>query len=545
MLSSSSTTNSPSATELATAGWVRGLLQSANYLYLSANTNALAATNYPGGNFLFTNTLPGVFTRTYIDPSVGTYLGSTTITNLPSGSTFGGPVVVSPYMGFASGGGNALSVQAEIYYSYNQGVTMFGDWESPAQTITAGATNHYDFVITFPPVTFTNTATVFRVFKVVTKGGSPTLAIKGGTGFPSSISYNGPVVAGSGDAILAANQTWTGSNIFNGGLSGNAAGLTNLNATELRSGEVAKERLQFWPTLTHDTSAERGWVQQQSDSSFQVTFNGDSLTNLAAANVTGTLSQATYPVALTNKDSRAVSLTNTLTAQTLVTRFISSTNVSVEITTPHGVGVAASDAIHQVIFAATNGVVALDGKFIGNGSGLTNILGSGLQFLPAYAGSNNVFTGTNVFTSLSNYLGNLYITTLNVTTQLVDTFKSTTKSNNYVYFNTDGELVGTNVFFSPTNSVGTGAYSAGQSYHTNLTGDVVLAPFAGIPSSMSWAITIAATADGTNRKITFPNGSANNAVGTAPATAYVTNGTTLVLQVVGYGSTFTNVLTPH
>ena len=99
-------------------------------------------------------------------------------------------------------------------------------------------------------------------------------------------------------------------------------------------------------------------------------------------------------------------------------------------------------------------------------------------------------------------------------------------------------------FFSPTNANNTGAYTAGLTYFTNLTGNITIAPFAGIPSG-SWSITIAAKADGTTRTITFPNGTVNNAVNTAPAVAYVTNGTTLVLQVVGYGSAFTNVLTPH
>ena len=83
-----------------------------------------------------------------------------------------------------------------------------------------------------------------------------------------------------------------------------------------------------------------------------------------------------------------------------------------------------------------------------------------------------------------------------------------------------------------------------MSYHTNVTGNITLAPFTSIPSG-SWAITIAATADGTARTITFPNGAVDNAKTNTTASVVVAASSTLVMQVVGYGSSFTNVLTPR
>jgi len=99
-------------------------------------------------------------------------------------------------------------------------------------------------------------------------------------------------------------------------------------------------------------------------------------------------------------------------------------------------------------------------------------------------------------------------------------------------------------YFSTTNSINTGAYVAGSSYFTNLTGNITLSPFTSIPAT-SWAITIAAKADGTARSVTFPNGVMDNSKTNTAAVAWVGANSTLVMQVVGFGSSFTNVLTPH
>ena len=82
---------------------------------------------------------------------------------------------------------------------------------------------------------------------------------------------------GGGGDLLAAN------NLSDVGSTGTAR--TNLaahNADNLTTGTVPADRLSLWPLLTMDSSVELGWVQQQADGLFQITKNGDSLTNLAA-----------------------------------------------------------------------------------------------------------------------------------------------------------------------------------------------------------------------------------------------------------------------
>ena len=45
--------------------------------------------------------------------------------------------------------------------------------------------------------------------------------------------------------------------------------------------------------------------------------------------------------------------------------------------------------------------------------------------------------------------------------------------------------------------------------------------------------------------VTFPNGTVDNGLVTGPAVVWVTNDTTFVCQVMGFGSTFTNVFSQH
>jgi hypothetical protein len=101
-------------------------------------------------------------------------------------------------------------------------------------------------------------------------------------------------------------------------------------------------------------------------------------------------------------------------------------------------------------------------------------------------------------------------------------------------------------FLSGTNANNTGAYVAGKSYFTNVAGNITLAPFTSIPATESWSTTIAIkNTSGAERSVTFPNGTVDNGIGTAPAVVWVTNNTTFVVQVMGFGSDFTNVFSPH
>jgi hypothetical protein len=221
VLSTSSSTGNPAATEFVVGGWVRGLFDGAGVAYYATTNIAVGFTNYNnaqdgGSNYSFSTTIPDYnFVRTYTAPTNGQYFGSVTTTNkllqLNSGVTING------YMSSAGGSGTAGPlVKGEIYYSYD-GTNWYGDWDGPAQAATEAQTNLYSWVVSNPSYTTTN-ATGFYVqrrFKIVTQT-TPIAAdvtFHGGTNFQSHISLSGASV-GTGNAYLAADQNFSGSNSF-------------------------------------------------------------------------------------------------------------------------------------------------------------------------------------------------------------------------------------------------------------------------------------------------------------------------------------------
>lgn len=224
LLTSSSTSNGPSTLELASAGWVRSLFNNGVLAYTTTNIDA-TATNIGSGQpmYTFASAIPASGSRTYTAPTSGSYIGSVMTTN--TFSFIQGPIDVSAYMAAAGGsGGPSVSVHPEIYYSYDK-TNWYGDWDSQNQTVTIGATNLYQFVVSFPAVTATNSSGFYlqRRFKIGTATGAtkPNVIFligtntASGTANASHISFSGPN-SGYGNAYLAANQTWTGTNTFTG-----------------------------------------------------------------------------------------------------------------------------------------------------------------------------------------------------------------------------------------------------------------------------------------------------------------------------------------
>lgn len=196
-----STTNDPSNLEFPVAGWVRGLFNNGILDYASAAT-AIGFTNADSPNqvvYMFTNAIPPSSVRVWASAFLTNngYVGSVTTTN--RFKFINGPAVINAYLGLSSGGGDALSVNPELYYSYD-GTNWLGDYDCQPQALTAGRTNLYQFVITFPQITATNTTGFFveRRLKVRSVGGTPTMYfmvgtnIVSGTNNASHIAFSGP-----------------------------------------------------------------------------------------------------------------------------------------------------------------------------------------------------------------------------------------------------------------------------------------------------------------------------------------------------------------
>lgn len=190
LYSSSPSSNAPAPNELVQASWVRSLFLNGFIKYNS--TNESAGSVYGLTPMIYLTNVPAYFSRTYTTPTNNQYVGVVALTNMTSLS---GPVVVSAYLcaSGGTGGSRALHVKPEIYYSYDNGTNLLGDWDCQPQSIALDVTNRYDFVIPVPQTTFNlGGATVYRVLKVTSATGTtvPNLIVSGGTNFPGQISYN-------------------------------------------------------------------------------------------------------------------------------------------------------------------------------------------------------------------------------------------------------------------------------------------------------------------------------------------------------------------
>lgn len=236
LLSTSTATNSPAATELATAGWVRGLFDGAGVSYYNTANLAPAFTNSDyalGTNYSYNTTIPAYGSRTYLDPSNAVYFGSVTTTNKFLAINSG--ITVNAYFSVGTDGTGTAgpTVKPEIYVSYD-GTNWLGAWDAQTQNIPEGGTNLYSWVISNPQYTTTN-ATGFYVqrrLKMVTQTSPITsdVTVHFGTNFASHIAMSSATSV-SGNAYLAADQTFTGNNVFTQPMTGSGSGLTNIPVT--------------------------------------------------------------------------------------------------------------------------------------------------------------------------------------------------------------------------------------------------------------------------------------------------------------------------
>lgn len=218
VLTTSSSSNSPANLELATAGWVRGLFAGAGITYyVTTNFNASFTNNdvANGTNYEFSLTIPTHNMRFYTNPAVGSYVGSVVITNKILQVQAG--ITVDSYVESSTGtGSGSLSIHPEIYVSYDKTNWIEIGTAAP-QTLTSGVTNLHSWVVTNPSYSTTNASGFYveRRFKVDTQtsNNNADLTVHMGTNFESHITIPG-VSSGGGNALLAANQTFTGVNTF-------------------------------------------------------------------------------------------------------------------------------------------------------------------------------------------------------------------------------------------------------------------------------------------------------------------------------------------
>jgi hypothetical protein len=104
-----------------------------------------------------------------------------------------------------------------------------------------------------------------------------------------------------------------------------------------------------------------------------------------------------------------------------------------------------------------------------------------------------------------------------------------------------GSVTATNGFQLTTNPIPALVLTAGLGYYTNLSQDITLAAFAGVPNNYVWSIYLMATnSSGSNWKITWPAGVGGSGWGNPPVIT-VTNKQSAQFQVNGYGNLATNV----
>lgn len=191
----SSTSNAPSATEFATAGWIRGLFNSGFIEYATSNIDN-TATNPATLNqvvYQFWNgVIPQPSVRTWASGFITNngYIGAVITTN--TFTSLSGPISVNAYLGATTAGSlnnYFLTIHPELYYSYDK-TNWYGDYVANSQAITGNATNLYSWVISFPEIISTNATGFYiqrrlKIDTASTAGNVPTVYFMVGTNLVS------------------------------------------------------------------------------------------------------------------------------------------------------------------------------------------------------------------------------------------------------------------------------------------------------------------------------------------------------------------------
>lgn len=223
--SQSPTTNGPNNAEYVTAGWVRGLFNVGTPYYITDVVDPIATNSGPDQPvYTFSSAIPASSIRTYTTANFLTnngFVGSVITTN--RFQLLSGQVFVNSFLAFIGGAAaSTLSLHPMIFYSYDR-TNWLGGFEGSNESITRVQTNMYTWVISVPTVSSTNSDGFYvqRRFHVesVTGSGVRTLQVfigtnaSSGTLDASHIHLQSPEL-NTGNAFLAANQTFTGSNTF-------------------------------------------------------------------------------------------------------------------------------------------------------------------------------------------------------------------------------------------------------------------------------------------------------------------------------------------
>lgn len=292
ILDLSASASAPASNQLVTAGWTRNLLTAANIPYYATTNVDTGATNVGTSQLVYKyeSAIPLPSARSYAAAFLTNdgYLGAVITTN--TFQELSGGVLVAPVVGWAGGTGTrSFTYKAELYVSSDK-TNWYGDWSSGTITLGANTTNYTPLLVDVPRTVATNAAGFYlqRRLKItsITYGGSPSVWVLVGTNSltgasdAAHISLPNPTST-AGNAYLAANQIFTGTNTFTQTIQGTA---TNANTATLASYVSG--------TLTNAISA-NGNI----DATGTFTGNGSGLTNLNASNLaSGTVSQARLPI---------------------------------------------------------------------------------------------------------------------------------------------------------------------------------------------------------------------------------------------------------
>lgn len=239
ILDLSASASAPASNQLVTAGWTRNLLTAANIPYYASTNIDTGATNVGTSQltYKYESAIPLPSARSYAAAFLTNdgYLGAVITTN--TFQELSGGVLVAPVVGWAGGTGTrSFTYKAELYVSSDK-TNWYGDWSSGTITLGANTTNYTPLVVDVPRTVATNAGGFYlqRRLKItsITYGGSPSVWVLVGTNSltgasdAAHISLPNPTST-AGNAYLAANQTFTGTNTFSTWLAGNGGGLTNL-----------------------------------------------------------------------------------------------------------------------------------------------------------------------------------------------------------------------------------------------------------------------------------------------------------------------------